>query len=349
MQMRNMLLIAVTIVSVCAPYRVGAQNYLQLTQPISGRAMRASSADPDWDHGSADYRSIAPGESLLVADLAGPGVITHLWMTFANQAGELHPGNPRDLWLKCYWDDETTASVEAPVGDFFAAGNGQLVAVDSAMVQIGGKGTPRAYNCYWPMPFAGRARIVLENHSTTETMTKVYYHADWIKYAVMPANTCYFHARFRMARPLPAGTDFTIADINGKGHYVGTVFSYFDTPGADWGEGDDRFFIDGELNPSVAGTGMEDYFGESWGFHAHNSLYHGYAKFTDGASMYRWHVLDPIPFEHSLRLTFENWGGTNGGYPFEEKTWTEWSAVGFWYEQPVAFNVVGRDAWPDLK
>src|SRR5262245_56720685 len=140
-----------------------AQPYLQLTKPIEGRAMRSSSnLDPNWDHGGLDYRSLGPAQSLVIADLAGPGMITHLWFTFGTKSSEYAEGAPRDLRLSFYWDNETTPSVSAPVGDFFAVGNGELAFIESAMVQVGGNGIPRAYNCYWPMPFANRALLVLE-------------------------------------------------------------------------------------------------------------------------------------------------------------------------------------------
>lgn len=328
--------------------QAAAQSHMQLTLPISGRGMRVSSGDADWDHGSNDWKTIPPGTSIVAANLTGPGLITHIWMTFANQSGAYQNGDPRRLWLKCYWDDETTPSVDTPVGDFFAMGNGKVAALDSAVAQIGGKGAPRAYNSYWAMPFHHKARIVIENHSTTETFSKAYYHIDWMQLSSMPDNTLYFHARFRMARPLRAGSDFTVADVQGSGHYAGTVFSYIETPGAVWGEGDERIFIDGENEPSIAGTGMEDYFGEAWGFHPHSSHYHGYTQFPDGATMYRWHVMDPIPFQRSFRMTFENWGSTDGELPFEEKTWIEWSAVGFWYQQPIIANQVGAQTWRTL-
>ena len=323
------------------------QSYTHLTQPVSGKAMRTSSGDPNWDHGNDDYRTLGPGGTLSIADLEGPGIINHLWFTFGTETSEFWPGAPRDLVLKFYWDEETSPSVHAPLGDFFAVGNGQTAYVDSAMVQIGGNIIPRAYNCYWPMPFAKRARLTIENNHTTNTMKKCYFHVDWIKQNTLSSSTLYFHAQYNIARPLPAGTDYLIADITGSGRYVGTVFSLVNTSGIVFAEGDDRFFIDGEANPSIIGTGMEDYFCESWGFHTHNSLYHGFRYQTGGQTMYRWHVLDPIPFQQSLRVMFENWGGP----PFSEHTWTEWSSVAFWYQhdQPGEYSSADINTWNNLR
>lgn len=327
------------------------QSFTHLTQPISGRAMRTSSGDPDWDHGGGDWRELGPSDTLVIADLYGPGVINHLWLTFGTYTypnSNFWDGAPRDLVLKFYWDNETSPSVNVPLGDFFAVGNGKTAYLDSAVVQIGGNDTARAYNCYWPMPFAKNARLTIENQHPSNTMHKCYFHVDWIKYDAMPSSTLYFHAQFNKARPLLRGNDYLVADITGRGHYVGTVFSLVNTPGVGFGEGDDRFFIDGEAEPSIIGTGMEDYFGESWGFHNHNSLYHGFRWLSDGGmTMYRWHILDPVPFQQSLQVTFENWSGP----PYSEYTWTEWSSVAFWYQQdqPINYSAVSSENWNSLK
>ncbi len=280
-----------------------------LDQLREGRSYRASSADDDWRNGNRDARPIAPGETLTVAELTGPGRITHIWFTIA--ADDPHYG--RSVTVRMYWDGREEPSVEAPLGDFFAAGHGITTTVNSLPVQVSSEG--RAYNCYWPMPFRKSARITVSNESPTYRVNALFWYVDWVKLPGLPPRTAYFHAQYRQEFPCTAGQDYLILDAEGSGHYVGTVLSVH-MNGASWfGEGDDRFYIDGEPEPSLRGTGTEDYFCDAWGFRQFNNHFYGVSiwqgfDIDDHGTAYRWHIPDPIPFAKSLTVTIEHKGVT---------------------------------------
>jgi hypothetical protein len=299
----------------------------------SYRTMRASSSDPDWRNGNGDSRPIPPGDTLTLADVQGPGEITHIWFTINDR----ERGYPRLLVLRMYWDGEKTPSVECPVGDFFGIGHGLDVPFDSLPVRVSSNG--RGRNCYWPMPFRKSARITITNEGH-ERCGSFYYYVDWRQLPRLANNTAYFHAMYRQEFPAVMGRNYLIADIAGRGHYVGTVLSCRQrTPGW-WGEGNDHFFIDGEQEPSLRGTGTEDYFCDGWGFRQQAGAFYG-APLVEGGdsgsrtSAYRWHIPDPVVFTQSLRLEIEHKGqaehpdGTKSG--FEERA-DDLSSVAFWYQ-----------------
>lgn len=300
------------------------------------RAMRASSADPNWKDGNADARYIAPKQTFTLAELQGPGIITHIWFTIAAE----DPQYPRSLTLRIYWDGEDEPSVESPLGDFFAVGHGLLTPLNSIPVQISSDG--RAYNCYWLMPFRKSARITITNDSPDKPVNALYYMIDWLKVEALPENIPYFHAQYRQEYPCEMGKDYLILKTEGKGFYVGTVLSvHMNQPG--WfGEGDDRFYIDGEEVPSLQGTGTEDYFNDAWGFRQFNQLFHGVSVWEgydvdDRGTAYRWHIQDPIPFSKSIIVTIEHKGQT---YDWQTRRYTSgfgerddfFSSVAFWYQ-----------------
>lgn len=297
-------------------------------------AARASSADPNWRNGNADARPIAVGETLTIADLKGPGVITHIWNTVAGEKEY-----SRLLVIRMYWDGETEPSVEAPLGDFFAVGHGRDAAFDSLPVNAASDG--RARNCYWPMPFRESARITITNEGR-ERVGAFYYYVDWSKYPSIDPQEAYFHAQYRQEHPATSGTNYLIADIRGRGHYVGTVLNVRHRSPEWWGEGDDLFFIDGDTEPTLRGTGAEDYFCDAWGFRKHSGHYAG-VTLWDGnekpgayTSVYRWHIPDPVPFKQSLRLEIEHKGVTfneDGSIKtyFDERA-DDVSSVAYWYQ-----------------
>ena len=274
-----------------------------------GRRYRASSADENWRNGNGDARGIAPGDTLTLCELEGPGRITHIWFTIAAE----DPYYGRTVTLRMYWDGEEEPSVESPLGDFFAAGHGMRVNVNSLPVQVSSEG--RAYNCFWPMPFRNSARITVTNDSPDHPVRAFFWYIDWIKLPSLPEKTATFHAQYRQEFPCRSGRDYLILDAVGEGHYVGTVLSVH-MNGASWfGEGDDRFYIDGEKEPSLRGTGTEDYFCDAWGFRQFNRPFYGVTIWEgfdvdDHGTAYRWHIPDPIPFKKSLRVTIEHKGVT---------------------------------------
>ena len=316
----------------------GPFDPLRFSQLKDFTAHRSSSNNPDPNSNDDSKRPI-PGETITLADLQGPGIVTHIWLTVA--ANEY--GWPRLLRLRVYYDGSSEPSVDAPVGDFFAVGHGFERPVNSLMVRNGSEG--RARNSYWPMPFRRSCRITITNEGRRR-VNNVYYHVDWQKMRALPPTTAYFHARYR--QELPAKNDgkpYLFLEVAGRGFYVGTVLSVVQAEAGWFGEGDDHFFVDGERKASIEGTGSEDYFNDAWGLHVEEGPYFG-VPVADGTGLgsrmtgYRWHLTDPIPFTKSLRFEIEHKGWTfnpDGSVKsaFGERT-DLMSSVAFWYQQGIA-------------
>jgi hypothetical protein len=301
-------------------------------------ARRSSSNNPDPLSNDDSKRPI-PGETVVLADLEGPGVVTHIWLTVA--ANEY--GWPRLLRLRVYYDGSPTPSVDAPVGDFFAVGHGFERPVRSLMVRDSSGG--RSRNSYWPMPFRKSCRITVTNEGRRR-VANLYYHVDWEKRETLPEATPYLHARYRQALPAPPdGSPYEFLSVKGRGHYVGTVLSVVQAEAGWFGEGDDLFFVDGERKPSIEGTGSEDYFSDAWGLHVDDGPYAG-VPVAEGTGLgsrmtaYRWHLVDPVPFARSLRFVIEHKSWTFGAdgsvkSAFGERT-DLMSSVAFWYQEGIA-------------
>jgi len=273
---------------------------------------------------------LPPGKTLEMPVLEGPGMITHIWLT--SHAGRVNELNA--LSLRIYWDGATEPAVEAPLGEFFAVGQGKPATVDSVPVQVSPSG---ALSCYWRMPFAKSARIVVVNDNPDRT-TGLYWQVDWVELPDLPAMTPYFHAQYRQEYPAVSGHDYLIADLEGQGQYVGTVMAVTLAQDGWWGEGDDFFYIDGETVPSLQGTGAEDYFNDAWGFRPRTSPWFGQPRWEgDNAGnsgvCYRWHVLDPVGFTKSLKVAIEHKGNLPEdieGFYLERPDFI--SSVAFWYQ-----------------
>jgi hypothetical protein len=246
-----------------------------------------------------------------------------------------------------YWDGEEHPSVECPVGDFFGMGHGLDKPFTSLPIRVSSDG--RGRNCYWPMPFRKRARITVTNESD-KRCDALYYYIDWQKHPSLAEDAAYFHAMYRQEFPCVMGRNYLLADIEGRGHYVGTVQSVCMVSPGWYGEGDDFFFIDGEKEPSLRGTGTEDYFCDGWGFREQfgpfygTPLWEGYDT-GDRGTAYRFHIPDPIVFTKSLRAEIEHKGsqtfpdGTSDGFIERDDLM---SSVAFWYQ------VEPHKPWPAL-
>lgn len=298
------------------------------------KTMRNSSTDPNWENGNGDCRNIPPGETLTVCDLTGPGRITHIWFTIS----------ATDKWyskllvLRMYWDGEKTPSVESPIGDFFCMGHGEDKNVNSMPFRVTAGG--KARNCYFPMPFGKKAKITVTNEGKGG-VGAFYYYIDWQKLPTMPANTAYFHAKYRQEFPCKKDEDYLILDAEGKGHYVGCNLSVRAKTPSWWGEGDDRFYIDGEKVPSIQGTGSEDFLCDAWGIREMDGPIYGCPMMegyntNDRTTAYRFNLTDPVVFNKSLKLTIEHKGVTfneNGNMisGFDER-FDDFSSVAYWYQ-----------------
>ena len=278
---------------------------------------------------------IAAGQSFELAHIAGPGTIEQIWLT--------PTGTWRYAILRIYWDDQEQPSVECPLGDFFACGWGQYAQVSSLAVCVN---PGSAFNCYWPMPFRKSCRMTVQNIAP-ETMTLFYQ----VNYALgeVAETAAYFHAQFRRVNPLPYKEVYTIVDgIRGQGRYVGTAMAWGVNNAGWWGEGEIKFYLDGdEQFPTICGTGTEDYFCGSYNFE--NRQTKQYQEFTtpyagmpqvlqpDGLyrsqtrfSLYRWHITDPVRFSEDLRVTIQALGWRSGKryLPLQDDI----ASVAFWYQ-----------------
>ena len=284
---------------------------------------------------------IAPGQTFTMGEIQGEGAIQHIWMT---------PTGPwRHFIFRIYWDGEATPSVESPVGDFFASGWGGYAQISSLAVCVN---PGSAFNSYWEMPFRKGFRITMENRGLTEQT--LYYQIDYTL-APVPEDAAYFHAQFRRVNPLPYKQVYTILDgVKGWGHYVGTYMAWGVRNNGWWGEGEIKFYLDGDAEfPTIAGTGTEDYFNGSYNFE--NPVTHQYQEFStpysglsqvqrpDGLyksqqrfSLYRWHIMDPVRFEKDLRVTIQALGwmaGRSGNDSRYLPLQDDIASVAFWYQR----------------
>ena len=317
-----------------------------LTRPAQGETRRVSSANPDLEK-NGDAHTIRPGETLVLAELEGPGAITHFW----NTLNSADPFAGRSMVLRIYWDGATKPSVEAPLGDFFGVGHGAGASFQSLPVSVSSYG--RSRNCFWRMPFRQSAKVTMTNEATKYGNVTFYYYLDWETLPALADDTLYFHARYRQAMPATPG-DYVLLETQGSGHYVGTVYSVQQVKLGWFGEGDDRFYIDGEPAPSLRGTGTEDYFGDAWGFRQFSTPFLGVSLWEgvfpgDRVTAYRWHLHDPIRFRKSLKMAMEHKGSifSDAGIQIasaeERPDWL--SSVAFWYQTPIAFS---DEAWPPV-
>lgn len=287
---------------------------------------------------------VEPGQILELADIKGPGAIQQIWMT--------PTGAYRNLILRIYWDKEAQPAVECPVGDFFASAftSYEVFAPISSLAVCVNPGN--AFNCYWPMPFRKHCRITLTNIG--EEHCGLYYQVNYALNDV-PEDAAYFHAQFRRTNPVPYKKVYTILDgVRGKGHYVGTYMAWGLNNTGWWGEGEIKFYLDGDIPrgktvdesvaehggdcfPTICGTGTEDYFGGAWSFGKNFSApFMGYplgnSDSTPGTrhGLYRFHIMDPIRFETDLRVTMQalGWGTDTRYRPLQDDI----SSVAYWYQ-----------------
>jgi len=278
---------------------------------------------------------VEPGTTLTLADIEGPGAIQQIWMT--------PTGNWRYSILRIYWDDQEQPSVECPVGDFFAMGWGQYAQLSSLAVCVN---PGSAFNSYWEMPFRKRCRVTLSNIAGERMV--IYYQINYTLTDV-PEDCGYFHAQFRRTNPLPYREVYTILDgVKGQGHYVGTYLAWGVNNSGWWGEGEIKFYLDGDgAFPTICGTGTEDYFCGSYNFE--NKAEGQYQVFStpytglhqvikpDGVyrsqtrfGLYRWHITDPVRFERDLRVTIQALGWRSYGryLPLQDDI----ASVAYWYQ-----------------
>jgi len=202
------------------------------------------------------FVKLPSGGTHTIMDVAGPGVIQHIWLA-------ADPSRGRSHILRVYWDGEETPSIETPVSDFFAVGHNKFAPVNSLAV-IANPST--AYNCYWPMPFRRAARITFTNEDSEELKILTYQ----VTYAEteVPDNAAYFHAQWRRSVTEREHPEHVIVDgLHGQGKYVGTFLAWTQLSDGWFGEGEIKFYMDGDTQfPTICGTGTEDYLCGTYGF-----------------------------------------------------------------------------------
>ncbi|MBN1908794.1 MAG: DUF2961 domain-containing protein [Pirellulales bacterium] len=279
------------------------------------------------------------GSEVTLADIKGPGAITHLWTTQRISG--------RDLILRFYWEGNKHPSIEAPIGDFFGVAMGKDALMQSLPIQDTSDGKSR--NCWWNMPFNKSAKVTVAAVSSLKERVKqdkvtLYFYIDYRKYPKPIEDIHYFHGRFIETDPPVRGKPVTLCEAEGDGHFVGVVLGARNRVPGWFGEGDDIFTVDGKV--AMIGTGTEDYFCNAWGFKkTFSTLYYG-APVMEGyrpghcTSAYRFHILDPVPFRKTFKLEIEHWPWIS---PVPNSGRDYYSSLGFWYQKTV------HKPWPRVK
>lgn len=270
-----------------------------------------------------------PQETVTIMDVDGPGVIQHIWM-----ATDIDwKSHGRACILRFFWDGEEKPSIEVPMTDFFAVGHDTFAAINSAVIAV----VPTAtLNCYWPMPFRKHCKITFTNESGIQLPLLTYQ----ITYTLteVPENAGYLHAQWRRAVTDPKNPDYVILDgVKGHGRYVGTFLAWTQLSEGWFGEGEIKFFMDGDGQfPTICGTGTEDYFCSTYCFPQNyamlyaGAIEHEHKKGPPKWSLYRWHIMDPICFREDLKVTIQalGWGPDRRYKMLQEDI----ASVAYWYQ-----------------
>jgi len=283
-----------------------------------------------WDRtgGNNDSVRVEPGSAATLLDVTGAGVVTHIWFTI-NSEDEFHLKN---LVLRAWWDGEATPSIEVPIGDFYGLGLGEYFTYQSALLAVA---PMKALNAYFQMPFESSARITLTNEGKIRT-NSLYFAVDYVTLPTLPGDVGRFHAQYRQAAPCKGWTDnwqhnwddpvgdkknldgadnYVFMEATGRGHFVGVTHAIEQNQDGWFGEGDDMIFIDGDREPTINGTGTEDYYNGAWDFggqafaYQHNGAPHisdPKERLGGRYCLYRWHIESPITFEKSIKVTIEH-------------------------------------------
>jgi hypothetical protein len=331
-----------SILGVLVASSVFAQPRLNLARLRDYTNHRVSSHDRSGANDDGNWKNaIQPGETRALAEIDGPAVISHIWITIATPA----KWHLKEMVLRMYWDGESQPSVEAPVGDFFGLGLGEYFLYESEVLSVGSQ---KALNSFFPMPFLRSARITVTNEGPTAA-SAFYFNIDYEKHESLPDDLAYFHAQYRQETPtkgwtaewkangedqvddkpnLDGNDNYVILEAEGRGHYVGVAHSIQQNQGDWWGEGDEMVFVDSEQTPGIIGTGSEDYYLGAWcyggcginpfGGTRPTFAYARYGNPMNGGDdrgakwmVYRFHTESPIAFEKDIKVTIEHGHGNH--------------------------------------
>ena len=300
-----------------------------------------------WDRtgGNRDATPVDPGQTVTLLDVTGAGVVTHIWFTISSP----DPMHLKNLVLRASWDGESTPSVETPIGDFFGLGLGEYYTYQSALLAVA---PIKALNSYFQMPFSSSARITVTNEGKVRT-NSLYFAIDYVTLPNLPADIGRFHAQYRQAAPCKGWTNdwanngspgindrknldgkdnYVFMEAKGKGHFVGVTHAVLQNQSGWFGEGDDMIFIDGDKQPTINGTGSEDYYNGAWdfGLQAFGYEHNGAPYMVDPERiggrycLYRWHTESPITFDESIKVTIEHGHANHRSDDFY--------SVAYWYQ-----------------
>ena len=331
----------------------GQENELWKLRDYSNE--RISSYDRSGANDDGNWKEkIKPGESRIIGNVSGPGIIKHIWFTIASSEHY----HLKKIVFRVYWDGEEEPSVESPIGDFFGLGLGQYFMYESRFLSIGSQ---KALNASFPMPFKKSAKITITNEGT-RAIDAFYYNIDWEKHKSLPDDIAYFHAQYRQETPTDGWSDewnlnsdphinnhenrfgegnYVIMEAEGKGHFLGVTHSIIQNQGDWWGEGDEMIFIDGETDARIKGTGAEDYYLGAWcyggcginpfGTEKSTVDYADYGNPLNGGDnrgaewmVYRFHSNSPIVFNKSIKMTIEHGHANHRS--------DNYYTVGYWYQ-----------------
>jgi len=319
-------------------------------------SLRKRISSYDKTGGNDDRIYLAPGETRVIADIKGAGLITHIWMTHMNhiESGDtLEEHSLRKILFKCYWNGEEEPSVLAPLGDYFGMGHALSKNFVSAPLQMSpenGKGL----NSWWVMPFQNGAKLEIVNECLTTVI--LYFYIDYEEVLTLPKDVLFFHALWHRECPTigrnkgdfdthqdwcfggkntTGAENYVLLEASGRGHYCGANINIHNlnlSPLWDWpGEGDDMIFIDGESwPPTIHGTGTEDYVNMAWcptqEYQApyHGLLLGGTENWKGKITYYRYHIQDPIMFKKSIKVTIE--------HGHDNHRSDDYTSTAYWYQ-----------------
>jgi hypothetical protein len=255
------------------------------------------------------FDTLPAGASITLADIKGAGIIDRIWITTEDRSPEMLRG----LRLEIYWDGETKPAVSTPLGDFFGAGSGALVPMETALVA---SPEGRSYVSYLPMPFRKGARVVVTNEAGKQ-LNLIFWDVNYRQMAAAPRDALYLHAYWSRTRATEIGRDFQVLPrVAGKGRFLGTIVTMLTDPAYGtswWGEGETKIYLDGDgSNATLVGTGTEDYIGTGWGQGAYVNRFQGSLVADEPRgrwTYYRFHVPDPIFFDRDVRVDLQQIGG----------------------------------------
>jgi hypothetical protein len=356
MRTTNLSFAAITTLFITASFAASADDLSTLPSLKTYRAERVSSTDPSGANDDGNWKNpIKPGEERTIAQLEGPGVISHMWFTIATP----EPYHLKKIVLRAFWDNDPLPAIEAPIGDFFGLGLGEYFLYESGPLSAGSQ---KSLNCYFPMPFRKTARITISNEGR-QPISAFYYNIDWERHSSLPEDIAYFYAEYRQAVPNSGWTmdwkangdkavndkpnkdgrdNYVFFEAEGRGHFVGVTHSILQNQGDWWGEGDEMMFIDDRDHPRITGTGSEDYYLGAWcygncgispfGSTRPTFAYKRYGNPVNGGDnrgakwmVYRFHTDSPVPFEKYFKMTIEHGHANHRSDNFY--------TVAYWYQQ----------------